>query len=213
MGISSNGKIVKTKKAKAEKGPLSPPRGKCCSGIKQEEDQDEANTPSENKPEKRRLQGVVIDGITYTCAACRAGHRVGVCKHAKERPMKATHPPGRPASGATKKIVCDCPKNCSCARKGCRCPRNCSCTQEMYLLVYVPAAQEPEESQKEEDSEESGVWKLGKQVTTDLKGNLLTDEEVEERQRQKLAQKAEKEGVKTFPVPPVAPKNLTLLDT
>lgn len=86
----------------------------------------------------------------------------------------------------------------------------------MYLLVYVPAAQEPEESQKEEESEENGVWKLGKQVTTDLKGNLLTEEEVEERQRQKLAQKAEKECVKTFPVPPVppvVPDSQMLLDT
>lgn len=159
---------------------------------------------------KRRLQGIVIDGITYTCAACRAGHRVGVCKHAKERPMRATHPPGRPASGATKKIVCDCPKNCSCARKGCRCPRNCSCTQDMYLLVYVPGAQEPDDSQTDEDS---GSWKLGKQVTTDLKGNLLTAEEVEKRQQQKLAQRAEKESTKTFPVTPAVPEAQILLQS
>lgn len=214
MAISSNGRIVKTtKKAKTERGPISPPRGKCCSGTKQEEDQDgEVKTPPEHKPEKRRLQGIVIDGITYTCAACRAGHRVGVCKHAKERPMRATHPPGRPASGATKKIVCDCPKNCSCARKGCRCPRNCSCTQEMYLLVYVPAAQEPEECQEDEDTEENGSWKLGKQVTTDLKGNLLSEEEVEKRQQQKLAQKAEKESVKTFPVAPVVSEGQLLME-
>lgn len=211
MAISSTGKIVKNnKRTKTEKGPLSPQKSKCCSQVEQDEEQDEPNTPPENKPEKRRLQGIVIDGITYTCAACRAGHRVGVCKHAKERPMRATHPPGRPASGATKKIVCDCPKNCSCARKGCRCPRNCSCTQDMYLLVYVPGAQEPDNSQADE---ESGSWKLGKQVITDLKGNLLTAEEVEKRQQQKLAQKAEKESAKTFPITPAIPEGQILLQS
>lgn len=210
MAISSDGKIVKpTKRTKSEKVPASPPRSKCCGG-KQEEDQEEAVTPPENKPEKRRLQGIIIDGITYACAACRAGHRVGVCKHARDRPMRATHPPGRPASGATKKIVCDCPKNCSCARKGCRCPRNCSCTQQMYLLVYVPGARDADEPQKDE---ENGSWKLGKQVITDLKGNLLTDEEVEKRQQQKLAQRAEKEATKTLPTTPAVPEGKILLQT
>lgn len=134
----------------------------------------------------RRPSGIVIDGKTYTCAACKAGHRVGVCKHARERPMTATHPPGRPPAGAPKKVICNCPKQCNCRKRDCKCARKCSCTQIMYMLVYIPAP-----GAEGATHEEQGSWQKGQQVVTDLKGNILTPEQVKERQQQKETQKVQ----------------------
>lgn len=147
----------------------------------------------ENRTDKKLPQGIVIDGKTYTCASCKSGHRVGVCKHARERPMKPTHPPGRPAAGATKKIVCDCPKECKCAKKDCKCPRQCACVQSMYMLVYIPGPGE-DGNENPMPEEEKGTWKIGKEVTTDLKGNILSEEQIRKRREQKENQK---DGLKT----------------
>lgn len=179
-------KIVK--KSKERKRTKSLDAEKYLEALGSDSTEDIASPESREK----KSQGIVIDGKTYTCATCKTGHRVGVCKHARERPMTATHPPGRPPAGAPKKVVCDCPKQCNCKKKDCKCPRQCNCTQMMYMLVYVPA---PDEELDADD--EKGTWKLGERVTTDLKGNILTAEQIRERQEQKVAQKTQPTDLKT----------------
>ena len=64
----------------------------------------------------------------------------------------------------------------------------------MYLLVYVPDAEEAKDGNAEAPE---GTWQLGERVVTDLKGNTLTDEEITRRQAQKEAQKCCKSGKKS----------------
>lgn len=137
----------------------------------------------------KKKGGCKVDGETYACGPCRNGHRVNSCQHAKERPMKATNPPGRPAAGLTKKIECDCPKSCGCATgdKSCKCPNpDCSCTDTMWMLVFVPFNQDPASPGGVDPHD--GIWKKDYQVKTDLKGNRLTDQEVQEREERKRRQ-------------------------
>lgn len=141
---------------------------------------------TDSKPSKNKLTGVVIEGKTYTCATCKSGHRVGVCKHAGERPMKPTHAPGRPAAGAPKKVVCDCVKQCTCAKQNCKC--QCLCTQVMYMLVYLPGPSEERKASIPGNEDGDGKWKIDREVTTDLNGFILTQEQIEDRQQRKKAQ-------------------------
>ena len=129
------------------------------------------------KPKKNGLTPTYrIDGRTFACEGCKNGHRVSKCTHAGQRPVHMTNDPGRPS--ADQKRHCDCPKTCTCQKKNCKCPRNCTCVQTMYMLVYVPVDQQKQE----------GEWKVDKTVLTDLKGKVLTAEEVETRRLEKLRQ-------------------------
>src|SRR5271154_2780670 len=130
-----------------------------------------------------KLPNYSIAGRTFACQSCKKGHRVSKCTHALERPVHMTNDPGRPS--ADQKRHCDCPKQCSCTKKNCKCARNCMCTQVMYILVHVPFENQAE------NTETSGEWRIDKEVITDLKGNRLSEEEIQERARLKLMQKSE----------------------
>lgn len=158
-----------TENTEQEDGNASLSPKSCCAGKKRKIEELIPDLSTEQKSVKKRSQGIVVDGQTYTCAACRSGHRVALCKHAHERPMMPTNPPGRPAAGTKKSGACDCPKNCGCKKGNCKCPRDCACTQEMYLLVYIP---DSEETRDGESDGKEGTWKLGQKVMTDLKGCL-----------------------------------------
>ena len=121
-----------------------------------------------------------INGRTYACESCKIGHRVSKCTHARNRPVLMTNDPGRPS--ADQKRHCDCPRQCSCSAK-CKCDRNCSCTQVRYMLVYVPFS-----NQYGEEEEERGEWKVDREIITDMKGNTLSQEEVQRRAKQRESQ-------------------------
>jgi hypothetical protein len=137
------------------------------------------------KPKPKKRDGIVpnyrIGGRTFACEGCKNGHRVSKCTHAPHRPVLMTNDPGRPS--ADQKRHCDCPKTCSCTKKNCKCDRNCTCVQTMYVLVYVPMGERENNQEKQK-----GEWKIDHEIITDLKGKLLTEEEIESRRREKSRQ-------------------------
>jgi len=137
------------------------------------------------KPKAKKRDGIVpnyrIGGRTFACEGCKNGHRVSKCTHAPHRPVLMTNDPGRPS--ADQKRHCDCPKACSCTKKNCKCDRNCTCVQTMYMLVYVPMGERENNQEKQK-----GEWKIDHEIITDLKGKPLTEEEIENRRREKSRQ-------------------------
>lgn len=145
---------------------------------------------SKSKPPKNKLRGIVINGETYTCSACKSGHRVGVCKH-YDRPMIKTKPPGRPPAGQSKRTVCKCPTNCRCSEPPgkCRCARQCVCVQSGWLIVYIRAPDEPANAAPVPDHQGQvrGEFRLDRPVPIDAKGKQLSEEEALRRQQQQEA--------------------------
>ena len=145
---------------KIQEGRIGKPRGR----------KGEAKTPNYS-----------IDGRTFACESCKKGHRVSKCTHALQRPVHMTNDPGRPS--ADQRRHCDCPRQCSCTKKNCKCDRNCNCIQRMYMLVYIPF----EKTSKDTKTRE-GEWRIDREVITDLKGNRLSDEEIQKRKEKKRGQ-------------------------
>ncbi|KAK5070867.1 hypothetical protein LTR64_003841 [Lithohypha guttulata] len=173
MGLGNGGKV-----AKASGGKKSTLKKENVERQLEQESNSGTESGTANKSVKNKLTGIVIDGKNWACAPCKLGHRVGSCNHAISRPMMPTHAPGRPAAGAPKKILCDCPRDCSCTKRDCKCARECSCVVRMWFLVKLQAMSEER-------------WVVDRPVDTDLKGVMLSPEEAAERRAKKEAQHAE----------------------
>ena len=120
-----------------------------------------------------------IGGRTFACEGCKNGHRVSKCTHALERPVLMTNDPGRPSSD--QKRHCYCPKTCSCTKENCKCDRDCTCTRKMYMLVRVPVL-----------GPNDYEWQVSRELTTDLKGNELSQDEIRRRHLQRTLQQPDR---------------------